>query len=122
MRHSFEDADTAAWQAYIQDVTPLGEPEPSQPPVPQPLHEVPETRRLDLHGFTLADAHAMTMGFVTGSKEPSVTIVTGLSGAIKREFPLWLEPMTHIRLENMPGGGSYRLHFRKRKNDHDRNR
>jgi hypothetical protein len=110
---SLSDDDQRTWTAFATQVTPLGQPEPSRS-VPPPLYDdVPETDVLDLHGFSLADAYAMTLDFVTASTHRSVTVVTGLSGAIKREFPMWLERYGSIRLEELDGGGAYRLHFRR---------
>lgn len=49
---------------------------------------------LDLHGFTLNEALAKTRSFIYESflaGRKKTIIITGKSGQIAREFPLWLE-------------------------------
>jgi DNA-nicking Smr family endonuclease len=70
---------------------------------------------LDLHGMTLAEAHATTNAFLAHCHERSVTIVTGISGAIHREFPHWLDKHPIGRIEPMNGGGAFRVHLRRRR-------
>lgn len=74
---------------------------------------------LDLHGMTLAQAHVETQWFVAQAHQAgakSVVIITGLSGPIRREFPLWVENLTPIRrLQPLNGEGAFRLHFVKRR-------
>lgn len=111
------DHDAALWRAYTKDVTPLGQrPVASQPPVIRlPLQAVPCDHTLDLHGSTLAEAHARTLDFITTAhyRYRYVTIITGLSGAIRREFRHWIDGSPTVRrIDEL--GGSYRVYFRRR--------
>jgi DNA-nicking Smr family endonuclease len=105
------DDDDATWQAFIKNVTPLTEPKPSRStPV---LERVIASHRIDLHGLCLSDAHTATMNLLDAATDRSVTIVTGLSGAIKQEFPRWFDHLPYLRIEELHGGGSFRIHFRR---------
>jgi DNA-nicking Smr family endonuclease len=110
------DADKAVWEKYVEDVTPLGQIPPSTSEVA--VERVILSRRLDLHGLSVAEAHTATMNFIEAATDRSVTVVTGLSGAIRQEFPCWFERMPHLRIEERNGGGAFAVHFRrKRKRD-----
>lgn len=45
-----------------------------------------------------------------------ITVVTGKSGPICREFPLWMEGHPSVRdVEELNGGGAFRVRFKKAK-------
>jgi hypothetical protein len=111
-------SDNDVWCAYIKGVTPLGK-RAIAPPSPHSQRAVEPTlgHTLDLHGLTLTDAHAKTVELLSHGcyRFRYVTIITGLSGAIRQEFLQWIDgyPMVQ-RIETINGGGGFRVHFRKR--------
>lgn len=104
--------DDELWNRYVENVTPLGDPKPSRPEIA--VVRVIASREIDLHGLSMAEAHSFTMDFLEGASG-SVTVVTGISGAIRREFPQWFDHLPHIRLEELNGGGAYRIHIRRKR-------
>ena len=111
-------SDSDVWCAYIKGVVPLGR-RAIAPASPHTQRAVGPSlgHTLDLHGLTLTDAHAKTVELLsTGCyRFRYVTIITGLSGAIRQEFLQWIDgyPMVQ-RIETINGGGGFRVHFRKR--------
>lgn len=81
-------------------------------------HYRPFRRTLDLHGMTLNEAHAQTKRVVYEAKIYGlkyVTIITGLSGQIRREFPFWVEALPEARrVEALNGGGAFKVFLKKR--------
>jgi DNA-nicking Smr family endonuclease len=67
---------------------------------------------LDLHGYTLQDAHAETMSFLRDmhrDKEEKVKVITG-KGAIAKEFPFWIEKSSYIKkFEPTNDGGCWHI-------------
>lgn len=106
--------DQETWDTYIRGVTPLGEPEPYRFSAPR-FEPVRASRQIDLHGLSLADAYSATMSFLTAVTDRSVTVVTGLSGAIKKEFPHWFTHLPNLRIEEIHGGGAFKLRFRRKR-------
>jgi DNA-nicking Smr family endonuclease len=113
-------ADNSLWEAATRDVKPLASEPPAIPPyavqrLPEPSTG-PSVHRLDLHGLTVADAHRRTRDFLESSVVRSATVVTGRSGIIRQEFRLWLQNDRRVaRIEELHGGGAFRVHFRKMK-------
>lgn len=110
---SLSDSDTALWLAYVQGITRIGHlPQPAPRPIERSL---PQGRRLDLHGLTVHEAHGRTMEFLTMTRRRYryVIIITGLSGAIRREFRHWLDSHPIRQIEELRGGGSFRVYFSK---------
>ena len=57
--------------------------------------------RIDLHGHSLAEAHAALVNFLStsaGRQRGCVLVITGKGGALRREVPLWLEAPLLARL------------------------
>ena len=84
----------------------------------RPSRRRPAISYLDLHGLTIAEAHKVTLAFIEEANRThkAVTVITGLSGKIRREFPQWLETLPSIRaIEEMNGGGAFKIRFRKKK-------
>lgn len=71
---------------------------------------------LDLHGMTVADAHIATLDFIAQSKgRAKITIITGKSGQIKREFERWVEGIPKIHsVTPKSDGGAFTLRILKR--------
>jgi DNA-nicking Smr family endonuclease len=73
-------------------------------------------RIIDLHGYTVALAHSLVNEYLKEAKRLSVkkvTVVTGKSGQIRREFEEWmrLNPnVTNATPKN--GGGAYLVTLR----------
>ena len=109
--------DQKLWQAYTSDVMPLKQrpvPAPSAPTRAPHPHSVGPT--LDLHGRTLAAAHATTLDYLAVARRHFryVTIITGVSGAIRHEFRHWLAEHPDLRsITELPGGGAFRCTFRR---------
>lgn len=108
----------ALWRAYIKTVTPLGKRNVAAA-APHAQRVVSPTlgHTLDLHGRSLTEAHAQTIELLSSGcyRYRYVTIITGLSGAIRQEFLRWIDgyPMVQ-RIEAINGGGGFRVYFRKR--------
>lgn len=72
---------------------------------------------LDLHGLTLQQAHAEALAHVRAGKAAGlkyVTVITGLSGEIRREFRYWIEPLPEVRkVETLNGGGAFKVFLKK---------
>ncbi len=115
--------DKVLWEDYTKDVTPLGAPKPPEPPPPMPVRFQFPSHKLDLHGLTLDEAYSATNDFLIEAvhEYKSVTVVTGVSGDIKREFPFWFDKQHPLvnRIEELNGGGAYRVYFKKRKKLND---
>ncbi len=74
---------------------------------------------LDLHNLTLQEAHAAVASFLYASHTAGrreVTVITGKSGQIAREFPIWanLNPLVR-RCDPLNGGGAFIVKFKKPK-------
>ena len=94
--------DTELWKRVTSSVVPLGERSRDQYPMAA-LHvsewpKAPLVAILDLHGLTLNQAHDAVRRFLRqarGAKIKRVTIVTGRSGSIRTEFPIWMNILGH---------------------------
>lgn len=115
------DSGKALWDAYTTAVKPLDSKRAATiPATPIPAVQPAPTGNpghLDLHGLTVAQAHAATKGFLASAaaNHRAVTIITGLSGEIKREFPHWFEDGNVRTIEEINGGGGYRIRFKRRR-------
>ena len=82
---------------------PAAKPNLKAPPAPAPLGRKEKAkvargrtrieRRLDLHGHTQAEAHAALLRFLRKAGDDGarlVMVITGRSGVLKRQVPLWL--------------------------------
>lgn len=90
-----------------------------RPTAPLVARHRPFRQTLDLHGLTLNEAHAQTKKVVYEARLfyglKSITVITGLSGQIRREFPFWVEALPEVRrFEPLNGGGAFRVHLKKR--------
>jgi len=113
---SLRDEETSLWLAVTRDVARLQSKSTVQPAVPFDIAiRLPQSHTLDLHGMTTAAAYAAVLDFIQASRYRYrfVTVVTGVSGSIRQEFPSWIDGMPDVRVEVLPGGGAVRLHFRQ---------
>lgn len=104
--------DHHLWDAIKRSVTPLDTPSPRQGQAYIPTYSVFGTL-LDLHGKTVAGAHEEFRTFIDAAfygKAKRVTVVTGKSGQIRREFPSWaaLHPRVR-RIVELNGGGAFEV-------------
>jgi hypothetical protein len=110
-------SDTSIWARIARTIRPLGVkgPMPTAPiisaadikPSIRPWHPV-----LDLHGMTLHDAHRAFREHVKTARRlqwKKITVITGRSGDIFREFTHWLadQPVRSYQLQS--NGGSYTI-------------
>lgn len=67
--------------------------------------------RLDLHGYTVQAAYEATEAFIERarySRLRRVTVITGRSGQIRREFPHWMMKNEYVSsIEQINGGGGF---------------
>jgi dsDNA-specific endonuclease/ATPase MutS2 len=118
---TLEDAEI--WRQVTSGLVPLL-PKPSAPVIrpDAPVDVIRPRARfttLDLHGYTVHQACAVTKTFVYDAKRAGlkyVTIITGLSGQIRREFPLWVEQFPEVRkVDPANGGGAFRVYLKRNK-------
>lgn len=95
--------DQQLWNDVIKDVQPLDSVQiarqdnaPSRKIVPR---KPPNHPAVDLHGMTLADAHARIQDHLHETKQSYkfVTIITGKSGQLRQDVPRWIEHMPGVR-------------------------
>jgi len=74
---------------------------------------------LDLHEKTLQNAQKEVINYLDNIKQKGireVTIITGKSGSMLREFPIWIENNPDIACCKLKkNGGSYTVKFKKQK-------
>lgn len=109
-------ASQSLWAKVCATVTKLGEPRDRQQ-LAYVVQALPESDFLDLHGMTVQEAYRAVLAFVERSNAPRLlTIVTGLSGVICREFPHWLA--NHPRISSFSeanGGGAFTVRLKRPK-------
>lgn len=110
--------DHEIWSRITETVTPNGCKKPSRASSLLVASYLRWTfrPRLDLHGLKIADAYAEVQRHISEASRrgvKSVEIITGLSGAIRREFPYWLDDRHDVsRVESLNGGGAFRVVLR----------
>lgn len=113
--------DHKLWEAVAATVTPLGEPRKEvvvsigavQRAAPLPLPVSRST--LDLHGLTVNDAYRATLDFIANSgRRSTLTIITGKSGQIRREFERWVGGLPKVHsVTPKCGGGAFTVRILK---------
>lgn len=102
--------DFELWEIVKRRVTPLGQPVDGR--CFHMMEEVHLFTTLDLHGFTTQQAHQITLGFLD-SRKGTVTVITGKSGDICKEFPTWAALHPKVRsCQQMNGGGAFLIKLR----------
>lgn len=112
--------DLSLWAAYTKDVRPLPRKAvETSPPPPRPSLLPRAEGYLDLHGLTVHQAWETVRDYVLGAAldgHKRTVVVTGFSGAIRREFPRWIENLPRIREATpMRGDGAFLLRLRTRR-------
>jgi DNA-nicking Smr family endonuclease len=72
------------------------------------------TVKIDLHGFTVQDAFnycADELYFCEINGHKLVEVVTGKSGQIRKEFPIWLDTWGYTGIV-APHNGSFTVHLK----------
>lgn len=75
------------------------------------------TMRIDLHGLTLNEAHSLVAETIEEcyyNEEKIVQFITGRSGEMHREFPMWIENNQMIRDYKRNGDGAFIVFMRKK--------
>ena len=81
--------------------------------LPNPIKQQPDTL-IDLHNLSVMQAYEAVSVFLsklTDYDVLEVVIITGKSGIIRKEFPLWMEKKK-LRFVELPNGGSFRVYIR----------
>lgn len=115
MLETLSDQDRKDWELYLLHI--FNSPSVFQPPV----EKVMPSRRLDLHGMTVGEAHHRTSAFLADHREAAtadVVIITGKSGQISHEFTEWLRLDRNVRryepiIDSRGGVGSYRIWLKR---------
>lgn len=72
-----------------------------------------EPSTLDLHGMTVQEAYGAVRQFLSTTSHKDVTIITGLSGQIREEFPEWIALHGRVRHSTiLNGGGAFHLRLK----------
>lgn len=115
--------DQHIWEQYTKTIQPLKNSKPIPlGTVPSKIQITPRPsphHTLDLHGETLARAHAAALAHVDPSKttHKHVMIITGKSGLMSSHLPKWLDHLPHVRqVDTLEGGGAFRVWLKKPKN------
>lgn len=108
--------DLEDWSNFIKTVVPLGDPKPCVPvPIDVPEDFVSPTN-IDLHGMTIAQAFETTAKVIHDAHKTKVkklTIVTGVSGNIRQEFPEWMKLNILVRGFKNKNEGSFEVYIMK---------
>lgn len=73
--------------------------------------------KIDLHGLTLNEAHSLVAEIIKEcyySGEKTIRFITGRSGEMHREFPMWIENNQMIRECTQYGNGGFIVFMRKK--------
>jgi DNA-nicking Smr family endonuclease len=122
MKYELTKGDRDLWSRTTKDVRPLGKASVSPceghrtigalTPRNEPYDPV-----MDLHGYTVHEAHGMVddhiyQGIESGYKQ--ITVITGRSGQINQELPRWLEGHRQVRsVSQKSNGGSWLIVLRR---------
>jgi DNA-nicking Smr family endonuclease len=78
-------------------------------------------KTIDLHGLTVNEAFERVRNVITTAKHSGlreITIITGKSGVIRKEFPHWVARGEDVReVKELHGGGSFLVKFKKTRVD-----
>lgn len=75
--------------------------------------------RIDLHNYTIQEAYLVVVLAIEdcyNNGEKTFQVITGVSGEIHREFPMWIESNLKVRdcYEIGRGGGMFNVTLRKK--------
>jgi hypothetical protein len=113
--------DQKVWQQVIKSVYPMGTPAPG---VPRGELVPFQPSPIDLHGLTIQNAFNTLLELVERSavkQHKHLIVITGLSGEIRREFPLWCQTdrfRKYVkRIEGLrpePKDGAFRIYLNQK--------
>ncbi len=102
-----DEASKSLWAKVCETVNRLGQP---RSPRVRPTLEVYNPSTIDLHGMTIQEAYFFTIDFLKNTPHKTVTVITGKSGDICREFPMWLNRVPSVRtFIELNGGGAFEV-------------
>jgi len=109
------------WNEFCKDVKPLRNKKPIRHQEKTHLRQRSDnylSQNLDLHGQTLEQAQKDVSEYLDDIHKNGIrdiTIITGKSGEMLRELPMWLEGNPHISsCELKKNGGSYKIRLKKK--------
>lgn len=111
-----DEHSRSLWARVCATVNRLGSP---RSPRPRPrFYEAPVASCIDLHGITVDEAYHRTMEYLNESAPAAglreVTVITGKSGVIRKEFPYWLERCSNIIVwQQQNDGGAFSIRLKK---------
>lgn len=106
-----DERSRTLWARVCATVNRLGSP---RSPRPRPVVFSSEPNVIDLHGLTVQEAYVRTKEFLSRGSANTVTVITGKSGVIRAEFPVWLagfDKVASYREQN--GGGAFEITLHK---------
>jgi len=110
--------EKAQWAAIAKTVTPIDCPALNSRMARIRAAFIPTPSWvLDLHNTTLEDAYRAVLDLLDEAiayEAPAITVITGKSGQICREFPHWAQRFPIRDIEVLNGGGAFRLTMRKK--------
>lgn len=111
--------DERLWKAVMDSVVPLSLRSGAAPMRAPALWEPVSQKVIDLHGLSLNAAHSQALSFIREAHRlghKRIIVITGLSGEIRREFPLWIEDLPQVRKNTvLSGGGAFEVDLVKQK-------
>lgn len=115
MVYEMDDKGKQLWKKVTATVNPIDGP---RSPRPKVVPELPEPTIIDLHGMTIQEAYQRVRKFLyrhgNQLQNKLVTVITGKSGDIRREFPDWLDRISTVRsFTEMNGGGAFEVKLKK---------
>ena len=102
-------ADKAIWKLVSETAVPITVSVPAR---------LPEKacQSIDLHGLTVHQAYLATYDFLRDTWRQGikrVVVITGRSGGIRQEFPVWMDQIPQVKLlEPLNGGGAFAVIFK----------
>ena len=115
---SLTNDDKRIWEQVTKSVYPMGTPAPG---VPRGEIVSYQPASIDLHGLTIQNAYETLLGLVERSvvkQHKHLIVITGLSGEIRREFPIWCQTdrfKKYVRriegLRPEPKDGAFRVYL-----------
>lgn len=107
--------DKNLWARVCATVRKLGEktfPKGAERPPPYPPENL-DDGVIDLHGLSVNDAFHRVMDYLSETRMTHVLVITGRSGIIRHEFPMWMDTTGYFYKE-MNGGGAFQVVNKKR--------
>lgn len=116
-----DDYDRELWEKATKDVKPLKKinGKPYFPMIRVDIETQYFNPVIDLHGHTINGAYFTVLNHIDQAYQKGyryVTVITGRSGTINKEFPRWVSEHPNVRkVAVINGGGAYEVYLRKKK-------